>query len=120
MAKQLKETGAEATVKDYRREIDGKSNPGYGKELTVKYDYDYEELESTEEVAQKFAPADLIKLANSRLKSTANSGARQKAVNAYAMSGDDAAREEMIKNYIALRKVTREVAEQHVDMLLKA
>src|ERR1700739_724992 len=91
MAKKQSETGATAKVTDYRREVDGTTNPQYGKEIEIKYNYDFEELETTEAGARNFAPADLIKLANSRLKSTANSGARQIATKPYQLVGDDLA-----------------------------
>jgi hypothetical protein len=112
------ETGAKASIKDFRREVAGKKNADFGKEIEVSYDYTYDILETDEELHRKFSAEDLLKLANGRLKATANSAARQKATADYALSGDDAAREEMIKAAMKLRKnLTREQAESYVDSL---
>src|SRR5215510_7113319 len=94
-----KETGkAEATVKDFSNGKDGST------EVTVPYTFDYEILETAAELAEKFAPADLLALANARIKSTANSGARQKAVAPYAQDPNSPAaiRESMIKDALKL------------------
>ena len=103
----------EATVKDFSNGADG------SKEITVKYDFDYDVLETAAELADKFAPADLINLANARLKSTANSGARQKAIAPYAQDPNSPAaiRESMIKDAMKLGK-TKEQATAFVDSLM--
>jgi len=117
MAKELTDKG-QAKIKDYRRQIDGKDNPNFGQELTIDYEYKYSELENKDELAQKFSPDDLLKLANQRLKATANSTQRQKETAPYAMADEDLAREEMIKGAMKLnKKLTREQAEAYVDSL---
>jgi len=115
---------ANATIVDYRREVDGKTNPDYGKELTISYDIPAFSVVSTlEEVNKEFSEKQLIAMAQSRQKATENSSARQKAVSKYAASGDDLAKENLIKNFMTLREsagkpVSREEAEQHVASLL--
>ena len=109
-----KENGSgEATVKDFSNGKDGST------EVTVPYTFEYDVLETAAELAEKFAPADLIALANARLKSTANSGARQKAVAPYAQDPNSPAaiREDMIKNAMKLGK-SKEAATAFVDSLM--
>jgi hypothetical protein len=103
----------EATVKDYSNGADG------SKEVTVPYTFEYDVLENATELADKFAPADLLTLANARLKSTANSGARQKAIAPYAQDPNSPAaiRESMIKDAMKLGK-TKEQATAFVDSLM--
>jgi len=103
----------EATVKDFSNGADG------SKEVTVSYTFEYDVLETTTEMSEKFAPADLINLANARLKSTANSGARQKAIAPYAQDPNSPAaiRESMIKDAMKLGK-TKEQATAFVDSLM--
>lgn len=106
------ETG-KATVKDYSDGKDGST------EVDVQYSYEYDILESAAEVANQFAPADLLNLANARLKSTSNSGARQKAIAPYAQdpNSNAAIRERMVKDAMKLGK-SKEAAETFVDSLL--
>ena len=108
------ETG-KATVKDYSDGKDGST------EISVDYSYSFDEIETAEELSKKFSESDLIELANARVKSTANSGARQKAIAPYAQdpNAPEAVKERMIKEAMKLGK-TREVAEQFVDSLLGA
>ncbi len=121
--KKQNESG-KATVKDFSlvdaNVPDGPRNDGT-KEVDVEYSYEYDELETREELDKKFSESDLIDLANARLKSTANSGARQKAIAPYAQdpNAPAAVKERMIKDAMKLGK-TREVAEQFVDSLLGA
>jgi hypothetical protein len=109
-----------ATVTDYRRDVDGKTNPQYGKEIEVKYDIEEHEVVSTiEEVNKKFSEEQIISMCQSRQNATANSAARQKAVSAYAASGDDLAKENMIKAIMALKKgIKREEAEKLAEAAL--
>lgn len=112
--KNLKADG-KATVKDFSEGKDGST------EVDVPYSYEYTELETAQELAEKFAPADLLALANARLKSTANSGARQAAIAPYAQDPNSPAaiRENMIKNAVKLGK-TLEQATAFVDSLFAA
>lgn len=110
-----------ATVTDYRRKLaDGSANPDYGKEINVPYDIPAFEVVSTfDEVTKKFSQDNLISMAQSRQKASENSSARQKAVSIYSPSGDDLARENMIKSIMTLKKnFTREQAEAFVDATL--
>ena len=102
-----------ATVKDFSNGQDG------SKEVDVPYTFEYNVLENGTELANEFSPAKLLELANARIKSTANSAARQKAVAPYAQDPDSKAaiRDRMIKDAIKAGK-TREVAEKFVDSLL--
>lgn len=121
--KKQSETG-KATVKDFSlvdaSVPDGPRNDG-SKEVDVDYSYDYDEIETAEELNKEFSEKDLIALANARLKSTANSSARQKAIAPYAQdpNAPAAVKERMIKDAMKLGK-SREVAEQFVDSLLGA
>lgn len=113
---------AKATVVDYRREVDGSANPNYGKDVTVSYAFDYDQCENDTELQRKFSPDALLNLGNQRLKATANSSARQKAVSDYARSGDDAAREELVTSIIKMAKLkgkemSRADAETYADSL---
>lgn len=103
---------ATATVKDFSNGQDG------SKEVDLTYAYEYPVLESATELADKFAPADLLALANARLKSTANSAARQKAIAPYAQDPNSPAaiRENLIKNAMKIGK-TLEQATAFVDSL---
>ena len=111
MAKQLQAEG-KAVVKDFSGGKDGST------EVEVPYSYEYTELENAQELADKFAPADLLALANARLKSTENSGARQKAIAPYAQDPNSPAaiRETLIKNAVKIGK-TLEQATAFVDSL---
>lgn len=104
-----------ATVKDFSNGADGSN------EVEVPYSYEYNVLESAAELANEFSPAQLLELANARIKSTANSGARQKAIAPYAQdpNSNAAIRERMIKDAQKLGK-TREAAEAFVDSLMAA
>lgn len=117
------ETGtATANVKDYSlvdpNNPKGPRNDG-SKEVEVPYSFEYKVLENAAELANEFSPAQLLDLANARIKSTANSGARQKAIAPFAQDPDSVAaiRERMIKDAMKAGK-TREVAEKFVDSLL--
>jgi hypothetical protein len=103
---------ASATVKDYSNGADG------SKEIDLTYTYDYDVLENDAELRDKFAPADLLALANARIKSTANSAARQKAIAPYAQDPNSpaAVRETLIKNAMKIGK-TLEQATAFVDSL---
>jgi hypothetical protein len=103
---------ASATVKDFSEGKDG------SKEVDLKYTYEYDVLENDTELRQKFAPDDLLALANARLKSTANSAARQKAIAPYAQDPNSPAaiRENLIKNVVKTGK-TQAQAEAFVDSL---
>ena len=103
---------ARATVKDFSNGADG------SKEVDLTYSYEYEVLEDGAELANKFAPADLLSLANARLKSTANSAARQKAIAPFAQDPNSPAaiRENLIKNVVKTGK-TLEQATAFVDSL---
>jgi hypothetical protein len=109
-----KETGnAEATVKDYSNGKNGSA------EVTVPYTFEYEVIATKEDLDARFALAQLIDLANARLKSTANSGARQKAIAPYAQDPNSPAaiRESMIKDAMKLGK-SKEQATAFVDSLM--
>ncbi len=103
---------AKATVRDFSEDKDG------SKEVDVTYSYEYPVLENDVELRQKFAPDDLLSLANARLKSTANSAARQNAIKDYAQDPNSPAaiRENMIKNAVKIGK-TLEQATAFVDSL---
>jgi hypothetical protein len=127
-----KETGkATATVKDYSLLDAANENGGRNdgtKEVEVDYTFEYDILESKEELDAEFSAKDLLELANARKKSTANSGARQKAIAPFAQdpNSQDAIRERMIKDAMKIKsKVTgenktRDEAEAFVDSLLNA
>lgn len=106
---------ASATVKDYSDGKDGSL------EVEVPYEFNYEVLENEAELRNEFSVTQLLDLANARKKSTANSGARQKAIAPYAQDPNsvDAIRERMVKDAMKLNK-TREQAEAFVDSLLQA
>jgi len=109
------ETGnATAEVADYSNGKDGSTK------VEVSYTFTYDVLETAEELAKKFAPDDLLALANARIKSTANSGARQKAVAPYAQDPNSPAaiRESMIKDALKLPGMTKEKATAFVDSLM--
>lgn len=102
-----------ANVKDY-------SNGGDGsKEVEVPYSYEWNQMENDAELRNEFSPADLLALGNARLKSTANSVARAKAIKPYEQDPDSQAaiRERMIKDAVKAGK-SRERAEKFVDSLL--
>jgi hypothetical protein len=103
---------ASATVKDFSDGKDGST------EVDLKYSYEYDVLENATELAQKFAPDDLLNLANARLKSTANSAARQKAIAPFAQDPNSPAaiRENLIKNVVKTGK-SLEQATAFVDSL---
>jgi hypothetical protein len=110
-----------AKVTDYRRKLEnGSDNPNYGKEVNVPYDVAAFDVVSTfDEVTKEFSQAQLISMAQSRQKATANSAARQKAVAQYAPTGDDLARENFIKSAMQMNsKLTREQAEAFADSML--
>ena len=111
MAKQLKADG-KATVKDFSNGKDGST------EVEVPYSYEYSELETDDELRREFAPNKLLELANARLKSTANSAARQSAISEYAQDPNSPAaiRETLIKNAVKIGK-TLEQATAFVDSL---
>lgn len=102
-----------ATVQDFSEGKNGSA------EVTVPYSYEYKVLENGAELAQEFAPADLVSLANARLKSTANSGARQKAIAPFAQDPNSPAaiRDRMVKDAQKLGKSLAD-AETFVDSLL--
>lgn len=107
-------TDASATVKDFSGGKDGST------EVDLTYAYEYSVLENDTELRQKFAPDDLLALANARLKSTANSAARQKAISPYAQDPNSPAaiRENLIKNAMKVRAgMTIEQATAFVDSL---
>lgn len=103
---------ATATVKDFSEGKDGST------EVDLTYEYDYNVLENQTELMNEFAPAKLLELANARLKSTANSAARQKAIAPYAQDPNSPAaiRENLIKNAMKIGK-TLEQATAFVDSL---
>ncbi len=108
------ETGkATATVSDYSDGKDGSL------EVEVPYDFSYEVIETDTELREKFSPEALRDLANARIKSTANSGARQKAISPFAQDPNSLAaiRERMVKDAMKAGK-SREKAETFVDSLL--
>jgi hypothetical protein len=107
-----KVSDATATVKDFSSGKDGST------EVDLTYEYEYSVLENAAELADKFAPADLLSLANARLKSTANSAARQKAIAPFAQDPNSPAaiRENLIKNVVKTGK-TLEQATAFVDSL---
>lgn len=110
------ETGkATATVRDYSDGKDGST------EVEIPYEFSYNVLENDAELREKFSPESLRDLANARLKSTANSGARQAAISPYAQDPNSQAaiRERMVKDAMKLGK-TKEAAESFVDSLLAA
>src|SRR5437773_3335551 len=107
------ETGkATATVRDFSAGKDGST------EIEVPYTFEYNVLENATELSQKFAPDDLLNLANQRLKATGNSAARQAAIAPYAQdpNAPAAIRERMVKDAMKLGK-TKEQAEAFVDSL---
>lgn len=106
---------ATATVGDYRDGKDGSLK------VDVDYEFEYKVLETNEELAQQFSPAQLLELANARIKSTANSGARQKAIAPFAQDPNSQAaiRERMVKDAMKLGKSV-EAATAFVDSLLSA
>src|SRR4051812_25763588 len=103
------------TVRDYSNGADG------SKSVEVPYEFEYKVLETPAELANEFSPAQLLDLANARLKSTANSGARQKAIAPFAQDPNSvgAIRERMVKDAMKIGK-TKEQAEAFVDSLLNA
>jgi hypothetical protein len=110
------ETGkGEATVKDFSEGKDGSL------EVTLSYDFSFNVLETSAELANEFSPAQLLDLANARIKSTANSGARQKAIAPYAQDPNSQAaiRERLIKDAVKYGK-SQEQAVAFVDSLLNA
>lgn len=119
------ETGTgNAAVKDFSlvdaSQPDGARNDG-STEVEVPYSFEYKVLENDVELRNEFSNAQLLDLANARLKSTSNSGARQKAIAPYAQDPNslDAIRERIIKDAMKAGK-TREKAETFADSLLSA
>jgi hypothetical protein len=119
------ETGsANATVKDFSlidpTNENGPRNDG-SNEVEVPYTFSYNILENDTELRNEFSPKDLLDLGNARLKSSANSAARQKAIAPYAQdpNSQGAIRERMVKDAMKLGK-TKEQAEAFVDSLLNA
>ena len=119
------ETGkGEATVKDYslidETNENGPRNDGT-KDVDVPYDFEFKVLENGAELANEFSPAQLLDLANARLKSSANSAARQKAIAKFAQDPNSQAaiRERMIKDAVKYGK-TAEQAAAFVDSLLNS
>lgn len=114
-----KETGTgTAEVQDFSKNEDGTEKDG-STNVTVNYNFDYEVLESRAELDEKYSTSDLIALANARLKSSANSGERQKAIAPYAQNpnSDAAIRERMIKDAMKLGQ-SKEQATTFIDSLL--
>ena len=95
--KNLSDTG-KATVADFST-TNGVTKDG-STNVEVSYSYEFVELETASELAEKFSPEALRDLANARLKSTANSGARQKAIAQYTQDPNSpaATRERVIKD----------------------
>ena len=120
MAETVAASTGNANVTDYRRKVDGKDNPNYGKETNVEYSIPSITIVSTkDELFEKFSSEQLISMAQSRQKATANSAARQKAVSDYAPTGDDLSRENFIKSSMSMNaKLTREQAEAFADSML--
>lgn len=120
MAEQVAASKGNAKVTDYRREVNGAKNPQYGKEVNVEYDIPaFTVVNTKEELYEKFSTEQLLSMAQSRQKATANSAARQKAVSEYAPTGDDLARENFIKSAMSMNeKLTREAAEAFADSML--
>jgi hypothetical protein len=117
----IEATTGNAKVTDYRRKLaNGSDNSNYGKEVNVPYDIPaFDVVSDKAEVESNFSWAQLISMAQSRQKATANSAARQKAVAEYAPSGDDLARENFIKSAMQMNaKLTREQAEAFADSML--
>lgn len=106
---------ATATVGDYSEGKDGSLK------VDVDYEFTFNVLENAAELANEFSPAQLLDLANARIKSTANSGARQKAIAPYAQDPNSQAaiRERLIKDAVKLGK-SLEVATAFVDSMLNA
>lgn len=120
MAETVAASTGNATVVDYRRKVNGNDNAGYSKEVTVEYSIPAFTVVSTkDELFEKFSTEQLLSMAQSRQKATANSAARQKAVSEYAPTGDDLARENFIKSALSMNsKMTREQAEAFADSML--
>jgi hypothetical protein len=114
----------EAAVKDFSlvdaSNPDGPRNDG-STEVEVPYTFEYKVLENDSELRNEFSNAQLLDLANARLKSTANSGARQKAIAPYAQdpNSNAAIRERIIKDAMKAGK-SREKAETFADSLLNS
>jgi len=105
---------ATAEVPDFSEGKDGSTK------VEVPYSYEFNVLETDAELHQEFSPKDLLSLANQRLKSTANSGARQKAIAPYAQDPNSPAaiRESMIKLILKSKEgMTRDQAVAFVDSL---
>lgn len=109
-------TGAKATVPDYSNGKDGSTT------VDVVYDFVYDVIETEAELRERFSPVNLIALANQRLKSTANSGARQKATAPYAPDPNDpkVARQNIIKDMVNRLHIPEDIAAQQVDAMLAA
>lgn len=112
----MKRETESTSAKDIRDFSDGKKGTTT---LDVPYEFTYDILENDSELREKFSPADLLKLANQRLKQTANSSARSKAVAPYAQdpSSPDAVRERMIKDMVS-QGIPEDVATSQIDALL--
>ena len=97
---------ASAEVADFSGEKDGKTS------VKVDYAFDYDELETMAEVNEKFSHEQLLAMANARLKGTANSTARAKAVAPYAQDPNSpaAARERLVKDLMLARGWSEEKA----------
>lgn len=110
--KNLKGEGV-AEVSDYSEGKDGSTK------VEVPYSFDYTELETAAELNAEFSEKDLIGLGNARIKSSANSTARQKAISPFAQDPNStpAIRERMVKDAMKLGK-DKASAEAFVDSLL--
>lgn len=101
----------QAKVVDYRS-----GSKTRGKEVMVDYTFDFDQLENREELDSQYAFADLLALANQRIKQTANSAARQEAVKPYALdpNSQEAIRQNLIDGYVKAG-IDKNQAEQLVD-----
>lgn len=121
-----KSENGKATVKDFS--LVDKSGPEDGirndgsKDVDVSYAYEFNVLETTEELNAEFTEKDLLELANARLKATANSKARQNAIKIYAQdpNSPDAVKERMVKDAMKLDKFKNDEAgaRNFVDSML--
>lgn len=102
-------------VKDYSDGKDGSTT------VDVPYTFSWDELENQGELAEKFSAKDLLKLANQRIKQTANSSERQKSVKPYLQdpSAPAAVRERMIKDMVS-QGIPENVATAQIDTLLNS
>jgi hypothetical protein len=106
------ETGkATAAFKNFSEKARGTDD--WGKEVSVEYDFEYKVLGTLDEVRSEFTDAQLITLANQRLKGNANSAARAKAESDYKLdpNSPEAKRQAFIKSIMALGKTEAEAEE---------